>query len=356
MTDTIDPTTDTENAELTASDRRALLRKIALGGAGAAAGAVLLSNGRVSAGAEGAPGTGNTLELGEAESNTSVTPTTLVHDPASARTAGASSLSVAGAVPGATAPFPAQVGGYGNAEVANGLHGSTTAAGGFGVVAANLAPAPAAGNTSDPVPTGLAVASAGGAQVRFVGLPGAVSGPTPGDHVAGEMYVDADGTLWFTVPAPTAADATAVRFVKLAGTPTSGSFHAINPQRVYDSRQPNYPAAIRGQMAPNTNRVISVADGRSDNGTVTAANAVPAGATAVQINVTVANMTAPNFLSVTAGNVTTTTTSLLNWSPGDIQIANSITVPVSSAREIRVYNGNQAGSTDVIIDVYGYYL
>jgi hypothetical protein len=250
--------------------------------------------------------------------------------------------------------FPAQVGGYGNAEVANGLHGSTANAGGFGVVAANLAPAPASGNTTDPVPSGLAVASVGGAQMRFVGLPGAVSGPTPGKHVAGEMYVDADGTLWFTVPAPTTAAPDAVRFVKLAGTPTSGSFHAINPQRVYDSRQTGY--TVRGVLAPNTNRVVSVADGRSANGTVTTANAVPAGATAVQINVTVANMTAPNFLSVTAGDVTTTTTSLLNWSPGDIQIANSITVPVSSAREIRLYCGDQTGSTDVIVDVYGYYL
>jgi hypothetical protein len=153
------------------------------------------------------------------------------------------------------------------------------------------------------------------------------------------------------------ATADVVRFVKLAGTPTAGSFHSINPQRVYDSRQTGYPAALRGVMAPNTNRVISVADGRSADGTtVTLANAVPAGATAVQINVTAANMTGPNFLSVTAGDVTSTTASLVNWGAGDIQIANSITVPVDAEREIRVYNGDQTGSADVIIDVYGYYL
>ena len=86
MTDTIDTPETTNTADLPASDRRALLRKIAIGGAGAAAGAVLLNNGRVSAGDDGAAGTGNTLELGEAESNTSVTPTTLVHTPADART------------------------------------------------------------------------------------------------------------------------------------------------------------------------------------------------------------------------------------------------------------------------------
>jgi hypothetical protein len=351
MSDTT-TTPETTDTDLTPNDRRALLRKIAIGGAGAAAGAVMLSNGRVSAGVEG---TGNpALELGQAETNTSVTPTTLVHDPAAPRAAGASSLSVAGAVPAADAPFPAQVGGYGNADVANGVHGSTVNAAGFGVVAASLAPAAAA--PADPVPTGLAVASLGGAQMRFVPLPGAITGPTPGKHVAGELYVDKDGTLWFTVPAPTTADATAVRFVKLAGTPTTGSFHAINPQRVFDTRQAGYPTALQGKMAPNTNRVISVADGRSANGTVTLANAVPAGATAVQINLTAANMTGPNFLSVTAGNVSTTATSLVNWGPGDIQIANSITVPVDAEREIRVYNGDQTGSTDVIVDVFGYYL
>ena len=109
-------------------------------------------------------------------------------------------------------------------------------------------------------------------------------------------------------------------------------------------------------MAPNSNRVISVADGRSQSGTVTLANAVPAGATAVQINLTAANMTGPNFLSVTAGDRTSANTSLVNWGPGDIQIANSITVPLDATRQIRVYCGNQAGSADVIVDVFGYHL
>jgi hypothetical protein len=155
MSDTT-ATPETTDTELTPNDRRALLRKLAIGGAGAAAGAVMLSNGRAFAGDEGAGN--NSLELGAAETNTSVTPTTLVHDPAAARTAGASSLSVAGATPAADAPFPAQVGGYGNAEVANGLHGSTTTAAGFGVVAANLGPAPAREH-ADPFRPALAIAS-----------------------------------------------------------------------------------------------------------------------------------------------------------------------------------------------------
>jgi hypothetical protein len=346
--DTTETITTTD--DLTPNDRRALLRKLAIGGAGAAAGAVMLSNGKVSAGDQG--GTqidGNAVELGE--TNTATDPTIIDVTPGAPPAAtGASAFSAGGYAPDGTTPFPAGVGGYGDATILHGVHGSTTAAGGYGVVAANLA---AASAPTDPAPAGgIAVASANGAQIRFVSLAGAVSGPTPGVHAAGELYVDADGTLWFTVPTGTADE---VRFVKLAGAPTSGSFHAIDPQRSYDSRQPAY--AVRGQMAPNTSRVISVADGHDTNGgAVTTADVVPAGATAVQINVTAANMTAPNFLSVTAGDKASTNTSLLNWSPGDIQIANSITVPLDASRQIKVFNGNQTGSTDVIIDVFGYYL
>jgi hypothetical protein len=332
---TITPDTVTD-ADPTVNDRRALLRKLAIGGAGAAAGAVLLNHGTASAGTEGGGPGNNFLELGQAPTNTSVTPTTLVHDPAAPRTAGASSLSVAGAVPGATAPYPAQVGGYGNAEVANGIHGSTTAPGGFGVVAANLAPASAAGVQA---PTAQAIAAGNG--VHMLLLAGAKTGPADGKHVAGEVYVDKDGTLWFTVPAATAGE---VSFVKLAATSTAGtagSYHAINPQRAYDSRQPNY--TVKGVLAPKASRVISIADGHSANGTVTLANAVPAGATAVQIN-------------VTAGDVASTDTSLLNWDAGVKQIANSITVPVDADRKIKVTNGDQTGSTEVIIDFFGYYI
>jgi hypothetical protein len=351
MSDTID-TPDTTDTDLTPNDRRALLRKIAIGGAGAAAGAVLLNNGRASA-ADGA-----NLVLGSATNNESETPTYLTYNDASAALTQASLLSVGEDRPSAADGnnvFPAAVGGYGKGDVPSGLHGSTLNPAGFGAVAASLAPSPAAGNTTDPVPAGLAVAALGGAQMRFVPLPGAVTGPTPGKHVAGELYVDKDGTLWFTVPAPTTAAPDAVRFVKLAGTPTAGSYHAIDPQRVYDSRQPGY--TVRGVLAPNTNRVVSVADGRNATGsTVTLKDAVPPGATAVMLNLTAANMTGPNFLSVTAGDKTSTTTSLLNWGPGDIQIANSITVPVSPTREIRVYCGDQTGSTDFIVDIFGYYL
>ena len=145
-----------------------------------------------------------------------------------------------------------------------------------------------------------------------------------------------------------------VRFVKLAGTPTSGSYNAIAPQRAYDSRQPDY--AVKGLLAPNTSRVVSVADGHDSRGTVTLKDAVPAGATAVHINVTAVDTTGPNYLAVTAGDTASTETSLLNWIPANHVIANAVTVPVDADRKIKVFCGNQAGSTQFIIDVFGYYL
>ena len=166
--------------------------------------------------------------------------------------------------------------------------------------------------------------------------------------------MDADGTLWFTVPAPTTAAPDAVRFVSLAGTPTAGAFVSIAPQRAYDSRIAAYTP--NGLLARNTSRVVSVADGHDAAGAVTLEDAVPVGATAVEINLTAADPTDRNFLAVAPGDATATSTSLLNWNLGVTQIANSITVKLDANRQIKVFCGDQAGSTQFIVDVFGYYI
>ena len=176
-------------------------------------------------------------------------------------TEGPSVLGVGDAIPAADAAFPANVGGYGNDLVANGVHGSTTNPLGYGVVAANLVdptPRPAPSRHPRASPS----RSMHGSQIQFVALPGAVSGPTTGTHVPGELYADLDGTLWFAVPATPGG--TGVRWVKLAGTSTAGAFHSITPSRAYDSRKTTYP--VNGPLAPNTNRVVSVADSHTDPG------------------------------------------------------------------------------------------
>ena len=83
-------------------------------------------------------------------------------------------------------------------------------------------------------------------------------------------------------------------------------------------RQParRAPAPNNGVLAPNTDRVVSVKDGRDGGGAVTTADVVPAGATAVAINVTVSGPTGPNFLSVVPGDVRSFTASTINWPGG----------------------------------------
>ena len=345
----VDSTADLDDTQQSpVRGRRAALRALALG-SGVAVGTVAFGR-SVSAGDSGGAQTdGNAVELGDS-ANTSDLPTGINFTPAAPVTAGPSAFSAGGYAPAADSPFPAGVGGYGDDTIPNGVHGSTTDGAGFGVVAASLADA--AADDTVPAPTGLAVASANGPQIVFAALDGAVAGPTPGKHVAGELYRDADGTLWFTVPVD--GDPDAVRFVNLAGSGSVGAFHPITPERAYDSRQPGY--TVNGQLAPNTNRVVSVADGHDAGGTVTAADVVPEGATAVALNLTAASMTGPNFLAITPGDVTSTATSILNWNEGATQIANTVTVALDADRQVRVFCGDQTGSADFILDIFGYYI
>jgi hypothetical protein len=336
------PDLDADGVESSDTSRRGLLRAAVLGGAGAAVGVIALGS------KEAAAVNGDPLLVGQTEDASA--PTILLYT-GTEITEGPSVLTVSDAEPAADTPFPANVGGYGNALVVNGVHGSTTEADGHGVVAASLAAA-AAGDT-DPAPSAaLGLVSANGSHVQFIALDSAVVGPTAGVHVPGELYMDADGSLWFSVAIGTAGD---VRWVQLAGTSTAGSFHAINPARSYDSRKTSY--TVNGPLAPNASREISVADDHHrDSGAVTTANVVPVGATAVMVNVTVSSPTAKNYIAVTAGDVTSTATSLQNWDAGVTQIANSVTVPLSPTRTIRVYMGDQAGSADIIVDVFGYHM
>jgi hypothetical protein len=109
-------------------------------------------------------------------------------------------------------------------------------------------------------------------------------------------------------------------------------------------------------MASNTNRVISIKDAHDGAGGVTTANVVPAGATAVTFNITVTGTTGPNFLSVVPGNAASFTTSTLNWSTADASVANGGVCKLDTNRQLKVFVGDQPGSTHVIVDITGYYL
>jgi len=136
-------------------------------------------------------------------------------------------------------------------------------------------------------------------------------------------------------------------------TTTDTKFVEINPVRAFDSRVPAYVAS--GALAPNSSRHIAVKDGHNGVGGVTLADAVPVGATAVSYNLTVAGPTGPNFVSITPGDATGFTTSQVNFN-GTTDVANAGIVAIDPNRTVKVWNGNQSGTTHVIIDITGYYV
>jgi len=349
-TNTADPVVETT------SDRRTALRRIALGGVGAAAGAVALGS-SASAGDQAAAGVdGNAVELGE--TNTAVDATIIDGTPAAPVTAGPSAFSAGGYVPGADAPFPAGVGGYGDETIPHGLHGSTLDPAGYGAVAANLAPALADGAT-EVAPSALAVGSVGGSHITFVPLAAGVAGPTPGTHAAGELYRDAEGTLWFTVPLgadpgdyPPSATPGEVRFVKLAGTPTAGQFHTLPvAQRIYDSRELGTPTKLSPGPA-TTDLDLTTTFLGEDSG-------FPAGSITAVLNITLDDTEGSGFARIFAvgTDLSDVETSNINWYTDGQILANQATVPVSADGMVTIELGGPVTSaTHVIVDLQGYYL
>ena len=167
-------------------------------------------------------------------------------------------------------------------------------------------------------------------------------------HFPGEIDTDANGDLWFSVEGGTPG-----RWRKLAGATTAGAFHAINPVRVYDSRA---AAPTPGALTGGSDRIVSVRDARPDaTGAVATVGVVPAGASAVAYNITVADTTGAGFLSVNPGDATGFSASSINWSASGQLLANGLVVKLDASRNVRVFAGG-AGSTNFIIDVLGYYL
>ena len=130
-------------------------------------------------------------------------------------------------------------------------------------------------------------------------------------------------------------------------TCSATKFHSVNPTRVLESR--NIPGNIGGyttRWGPGVTRSVDV--------TNTGGSGVPdTGVSAVVLNVTVTDTDAASYLSLFPnGNARPQTGSNLNWSPGKT-IANLVTVKVGTGGKVSIYN--EAGNTNVIADVVGWY-
>lgn len=217
-----------------------------------------------------------------------------------------------------------------------GVYGeSTDTSGGSGVVGTSAA-------GSGVVGRGVYDFLADGNGLVVLNKAGTTNPPTGG--LQGTIARDAAANLWYCH--------TNGQWRKITGATAAGAFHAVEPTRVYDSRA---AAPTPGTLGPNSSRVVSVADGRNNAGVVNVANIVPAGASAVTFNVTATGTSGGNFLSVAPGNAASSGASTLNWA-GGYDIANASVVKLDGSRQVKVFMGDQGGSSHFIIDITGYYL
>jgi hypothetical protein len=161
--------------------------------------------------------------------------------------------------------------------------------------------------------------------------------PTSDPWLAGDVILDAHGNLFACVTSGTPGV-----WRKLAGPAAAGAFHAISPQRVYDSRN------AEGPVGDGQERVVSVAVS-TGGGPV-----VPAGATAVAITLTVTNTQgAGGFLAVRPAGTGYAGTSSINWFGPNQNLAATVISQLGGNRQLVVRGGFMPA--DFLIDVTGYY-
>jgi hypothetical protein len=130
-------------------------------------------------------------------------------------------------------------------------------------------------------------------------------------------------------------------FVASAPAAGLGLYQGLTPGRICDTRAGSGTQCTGHTMAPNSTMTVQVAG----------LAGVPVGAVAAVLNVTATNTTQTGYLTVFPSG-TPPTASNLNW-PAGATVANLVVSDLSSSGAVTIYN--YAGTTDVVIDVMGYY-
>jgi hypothetical protein len=145
-----------------------------------------------------------------------------------------------------------------------------------------------------------------------------------------------------------------------SGSSSASSFVPVSPVRVLDTRSDLGLAEVTDGVAGTLKVTGSIPTATS--GGVVNAVVVPAGATAVVLNVTAVNPTAGGYVSLRPGDATgAPTVSTLNVTAGGtFPNGATITIPTTGAHagEIQVWYEAEyttVGSTELLIDIAGYY-
>ena len=140
---------------------------------------------------------------------------------------------------------------------------------------------------------------------------------------------------------PLARSGTVVRSGSIVLGPES-TYVPLGPVRLLDSRIGN---GLAGTFSARTPRVLQL----------TGRGGIPAGATAVTVNLTIVGQSAPGYVALTPTPTATPATSTLNVPAGDTR-ANGATVPLSASGSLAlVYMAPAGARTHLLLDVTGYY-
>lgn len=162
-------------------------------------------------------------------------------------------------------------------------------------------------------------------------------------HEAGDLVESSAGDLWLCVGAGTPGT-----WRKLGGPATAGAFHVLaNPVRAYDSRPGGAPAAV-GPKTPlpagNVARPIDLKQGGTG---------VPAGATAVMVNLLLTNAAAGNGnLTVWANGAAKPQSNTLVWGGAAGRFSTLAVTKVDGQARCQI---DASLSTHIVVDVVGYY-
>ncbi len=124
-------------------------------------------------------------------------------------------------------------------------------------------------------------------------------------------------------------------------------FVSITPCRLVDTRPA--PATVGARATPLNPNETATFTVHGTNGNCT----IPAGALAIDANVTITAPTSDGFLTVFPADATLPNASNLNWSAGQAPTPNAVTVDLSTDGKVNVFN--ERGTVNVIIDIVGYY-
>lgn len=128
-------------------------------------------------------------------------------------------------------------------------------------------------------------------------------------------------------------------------------YHPLAPYRVCDTRPASPPYACTGQTPGDGGTLNVQVTGTNPAGQVN--GGVPASSvSAVTLNVTAVNPSRAGYLTVYPAGAPRPLAANLNFVPGQV-VPNLVTVAVPASGMVSIYNS--AGTTDVVIDVQGYY-